>query len=140
MFRVKLNGIEIECDSVSDVSAVIAALQQRRGGVISAPEPRTARKPAAPAHAVPTGKRRGRVPAIDEKLARKLHVLYLAGASLMELARDNGLGSGGSLWARFKALGLPTGTKAKAAAAATVPVKRLAPGQSGIRDEKGRAL
>lgn len=128
MLRVKWNGIEIECETVPEVAVVLDMLSRRHTGEaprLAAPRKAAAKNAAKPPHGI---KRRGRVPSIDEALARKLHARYAAGESLTDLAAAHKIGSGGTLYARFKALELPTGPKARAAAL-TVPIKRIPPGQ-----------
>ncbi len=112
MFRVRWQGVEIECDSLSDALAAADAIRAKTRD----PRAVAGAAKAAQKEPRPAGTKRGKAPKISEELAHVLHRRYARGESLSDLAAEANVGAGGALWARFKALGLPTGKAARESA------------------------
>lgn len=159
MFTIRIGGIEVTCGSVADTAALIAALGERGAARLlpdavaeraadtssGPPSPPATRAPRASVAPVAPSKKtggqspwsRGRKPTWTEDELKSLHARLRAGERLDELAAEKDAPPH-RLYQSFKRAGLSVKfARPSAVPEPSVPVRRLAPGESGVEDEKG---
>lgn len=143
MFTLNVHGIEIRCDSAADAAALIAALGDLGAARLLPPaatgpkeDTRPHRSPrATPAPKRVPGIRIGRKPTWTDEEVAQLHARLKKGERIEDLAAERGKPAA-ALYQLFRRKGLAV-KFARPTAAPPPPVRRLAPGESGVEDEKG---
>lgn len=145
MFTIRIGGIEVECGNVTDAAALIAALGERGAArllptAVAEPKADTRVGPPAPrrVQAVqslakkPAPGHKGRAPTWSPDELKALSARLRNGERLDVLAAEKGKRPV-ALYQSLRRAGLP----AKYVAAAVPAIRKLAPGASGLEDEKG---
>lgn len=143
MFSIRIGGIEVTCESAVDAAALIAALGERGAarllpatvdtGARQTESPKKAKPPKAAAPAAAQRNGGGRPATWTEAELRAISTRIVdKGERIDEIAAERGRDYS-ALYGALRRNGLPY----KYVPSNGPPIRRLAPGESGVEDHKG---